>query len=76
MRRYSTRSAEDIIQEIRDINRTYGIKQFNLIGNSFEDPGDKGKEKISKFCNLLLEMGLNINVGCYIKGDFIKRERE
>lgn len=76
MRRYSTRSAEDIVQEIRDINRRYGIKQFNLIGNSFEDPGDKGKEKISKFCDLLLELGLNINVGCYIKGDFIKRERD
>lgn len=76
MRRYSTRSPQDIVNEMKNIYKRYGVRHFLLSGNSFEDLGRRGKEKINNFCNILLGEGIHFTVGCYIRPNFIREQSD
>lgn len=54
------RSPYDIIEEIKYLNKKYGVDTFDFVDSTFEDPGPKGKERITKIANLILENDLKI----------------
>lgn len=55
-RRWKARSAENIIKEIVFFQQKYGIEEFHI-----EDPNPTiNKERIKKFCNLLIERDIHI----------------
>jgi len=76
MKKYSTRTPEDIFIEIKELHTSYGITQFNIMSNSFDDFGKKGKEKIDVFCDMLFNEGLKISLSCYLKGNFLSNEED
>lgn len=74
MRRYSGRSAGDLWEEIDNLYENYKINRYFFTGNSFENPGVIGKERIREFCRLRKERKNAYSFGCYISGNFIKNE--
>ncbi len=76
MRKYSTRRVEDLVNEIFYYYDKFNIRQFFFVGNSFEDPGAAGKQKINELCDIIMQSGKNISLGCYIRGNFIKKKED
>lgn len=54
------RSPEDVVAEMEDVYRRYGVNTFEIVDSTFEDPGPTGKARIGHFANLLIERGLPI----------------
>jgi radical SAM superfamily enzyme YgiQ (UPF0313 family) len=54
-------SPERLIEEIEHLYHNYGVRIINFVDPSFEDPGKKGKERIRKIANLLIEKDLRIS---------------
>ena len=54
-------SPERVVREIDYLYTTYGVKIINFVDPSFEDPGKKGKNRIEKIANLLIEKDLKIS---------------
>jgi len=66
---WNGRSAEDIYNEIVEINTEFGIRWFYFTSSSFEDLGLAGKNKIRKLCLLLKENNKNFAFRYYLRAD-------
>ncbi|AEY67362.1 radical SAM protein [Clostridium sp. BNL1100] len=63
------RSPENVVEELKYLNNTYNIKQFNFLDPTFEDPGHKGKERIRKIAELILESDLDITFLAHMRAE-------
>jgi len=54
-------SPERLIQEIEYLYHKFGARLFNFVDPSFEDPGKKGKNRIKKIADMLIEKDLRIS---------------
>lgn len=62
------RSVENVIDEIRWISNEYGIRQFEFIDNSFEDPFPY-LERAKCIANALLEQDLKVAYGANMRAE-------
>lgn len=67
--KWSGRSAESLFQEVLSIYKTTKARIFIFTGSSFEDPGTLGKERISRFCDLVIESNLPVSFRCYLRAE-------
>lgn len=63
------REIEDVFNEIVFINSKYGIRDFTFVDGSFEDPGDIGKKRINKLCDLLLNYPIKMTFWCWLRAE-------
>lgn len=55
------RSPNNVVEEISYLVKNYDAQMFNFVDASFEDPGEKGKERIAQIAKLIIEKGLQIS---------------
>ncbi len=55
------RTPENVVSELKELVNTFGIRHFMFIDPTFEDPGEKGKERIREISRLIIKENLNIN---------------
>lgn len=58
--RLRKRSPENIISEIELLNKEYGVREIHIEDDNFTFD----RERVVKFCNMLLDKELNINWAC------------
>lgn len=63
------RSVEDIYDEICNLHRTYGIRCFMFNDASLEDPGEMGRERLSRLCDLLLDTPEQFAFRCFFRSE-------
>lgn len=66
------RSMKDVFEEIKRINIEFGIKIFNFVDASFEDPGLLGKQRINELCDYISEYGVPLAFRCFIRAETFK----
>lgn len=66
------RSAEKIVEEIEYIVNTYGIKTFNFIDGSLEDPGP-GVKRIRSIVEGIVKRKLNISYFADLRSEFQRK---
>lgn len=70
--KWSGRSAESLFEEVLYIYNNTKARIIIFTGSSFEDPGDRGKERISKFCDLMIDAGIPVSFRCYLRAESFK----
>ena len=68
-RQWVGREIVDVFNEIVSLNEKYNINSFIFNDGSFGDPGKLGKERIQKFCNLILSQDKKFTFYIYIRAD-------
>lgn len=71
-KRWRGRSIDNVVDEIHHIVNIYGIKAFNIIDGSFEDPGNN-IERIKGIAENILSRGLQISYYVQIRAEFYKQ---
>jgi radical SAM superfamily enzyme YgiQ (UPF0313 family) len=71
-KRWRGRSIEKIIDELEYIINQYGIKTFNIIDGSFEDPGP-GFERAWNIAEAIVKRNLNISYYTNLRAEFHRR---
>lgn len=71
---WDSRDMEDVVEELKSINKQYGIKYFSFIDPSFEDPGLSGKERIREFCELILKFEEKLYFWCYLRTETFDKD--
>lgn len=67
--KWNGRTAESIYDEIKTLYDSERIIFFDFTGGSFEDPGTRGKQKIDRLCNYIINDGLKITMKCYLRAN-------
>lgn len=69
---YRPRSPENVVDEIIYMQKKYGTKSFMIVDDNFS----MSKERVVRFCNLLLDKRLEIKWGCAqgVRGDALDYE--
>jgi radical SAM superfamily enzyme YgiQ (UPF0313 family) len=65
-----TRSAKKIFEEIKLLNKDYGIKEIAF----YDDTFTAFKQNVVDLCDLLIASGLNITWSCFARVDFVSEE--
>jgi len=60
---------ERVIDEIEYLHNEFGVKLINFVDPTFEDPGKKGKLRIERIANLLLEKDIQISFKANIRAE-------
>lgn len=62
------RSADNIVQEILNLNKKYGIKIFSIIDSNFMGCGNAGKQRAIDFAKLVIQNQLDIkfDIACRV----------
>lgn len=71
---YRIRSAENVVEELYHVYTTLNINAFVIVDPSFEDPGKKGKERLRKIAEGILEKGIDINYLVHFRAESFKEE--
>ena len=66
-KRWRGRSPERVVDELEMLVRGYGARLFNFSDSSFEDPGQRGKERSRAICNEIIERGLSLSAKIYMR---------
>lgn len=63
------RSPESVVDEMEAIYRGMGVRDFEFVDSTFEDPGGTAwaKQRIASIARLILDRGLNITFGCCVQ---------
>ncbi|WP_432409066.1 B12-binding domain-containing radical SAM protein [Wukongibacter sp. M2B1] len=69
--RWRGRSVENVVDEIQHIINKHGIRAFNFIDGSFEDPGNDFK-RIYSIAKGILDSGLTISYYVHMRAEFFK----
>lgn len=70
------RSPENIVLEIKDIIEKWNIRNFMFIDPTFEDPGEKGKARIRRLAELIIEEKLDITFLVNVRAENWKEKDE
>lgn len=64
------RSAKNIVDEIKILQKNYGIKEINFYDDTFTSL----QKEITEFCKILISESIKINWSCFSRVDFIHFE--
>lgn len=67
---YRTRSAENVVDEIEIMRRSWGIREFFLVDNVFT----VDKDRVDIICERIIEKQLNIAFNCVSRADLVTPE--
>ncbi|MEF2965918.1 radical SAM protein [Paenibacillus sp. M1] len=70
--RWRGRSVEGLVDEIEEIAQRYGVRRFNIVNNSFEDPGSDAKS-VKKFAEEILKRNLTISYSINLRTIFQRK---
>ncbi|MCL1950178.1 MAG: radical SAM protein [Turicibacter sp.] len=57
-----------LVEEVRHVASTYGVRRFFFTDDNLFDPGDAGaKNRVADLCRGLLGLGLDLDFKCYCK---------
>lgn len=70
-KRWRGRSVKNIVDELEYIVNTYGIRTFNFIDGSFEDPGDDS-DRLWQIAREIVDRKLFISYFCHMRAEFYK----
>jgi anaerobic magnesium-protoporphyrin IX monomethyl ester cyclase len=70
------RSPEDVVTELKYLHDKYKIKQFNFLDPTFEDPGVKGKNRIHRIAELIIDANLDITFLVHMRAENWSNEDE
>ncbi len=62
-----TRSAEHIVDEIKTLQRRYGIREVSF----YDDTFTIYKQSVLRFCELILERGMDVSWSCFARTDCV-----
>jgi radical SAM superfamily enzyme YgiQ (UPF0313 family) len=65
------RSPVNIVDEIEYLNKEYGIENFSMLDNSFEDPLLEGPDRLNDICEEILNRGLDIFFTVHMRAESI-----
>lgn len=68
------RSPKNIVDELEDLMKQYGISVFTFVDDNFIGPGTKGKKRAADIAQEILERGLNIKFTIYCRPDDVDEE--
>ncbi|NLO09176.1 MAG: radical SAM protein [Clostridiales bacterium] len=71
--RWRGRSPENIVEEIKQIVREYGINRFWFIDDSFEDHEAHNQDRMWKIARKIVDAGLNITYETYFRSEVYKK---
>jgi len=60
---------ERVVEEIEYLYNEFGVKLINFVDPTFEDPGKKGKLRIEKIANLLIQKDIRISFKTNIRAE-------
>ena len=63
------REMEDVFNELMLVYNTYHINSFFFNDGSFEDPGEFGKDRILKLCNLILSQPVKFIFYIFVRAE-------
>ncbi len=69
--RWRGRNPEEVVEEIAQINRQYGIRVFKFNDPNVFGPGKKGREHVAKICSGIIKRGLNLSLMAFCRGNDI-----
>jgi radical SAM superfamily enzyme YgiQ (UPF0313 family) len=64
------RSAQDIIKEIKVLQKKYGIKEISF----YDDTFTLFKDVVNAFCDIILREKIDITWSCFTRVDYVSRE--
>lgn len=67
------RDINTFIDEIEMLQKKYGAVFFNIIDSSFEDPGQKGIERMEEFCRQVKERNINASFKIHLRAETISK---
>ena len=74
--RWHGRSPDNVVQEIENIVKEYGFKNFLFVDDNYVGPGINGINRIDKIADLLIEKNLNIKYATNFRAtDVIRCEK-
>ncbi|MBQ1026037.1 B12-binding domain-containing radical SAM protein [Micromonospora sp. C95] len=74
--KWRARSAELVVQEMKNLVERYGIKFFWFSEDNFIPPSKRGRQRASEIADLLIESGLKVGYRALLRADAINGERE
>lgn len=67
------KSIDRVINEIEDSVKK-GVKRFNIVDLSFEDPGLRGKKRMLEFVEAITKKKLQINYTVHFRAEFVRED--
>ena len=65
------RSAEKIVDEIEQLQKTYNIDAFRFTDATFEDPGKEGLRRANKIFDLIIHKKLKISLHLFTRAEIV-----
>ncbi|MUG45285.1 B12-binding domain-containing radical SAM protein [Paenibacillus woosongensis] len=75
-KKWRGRAIQDVVNEMEHLNRNFEVKQFNIIDNSFEDPGLLGKKRLFDFVNAINEKQSKFYFNCLTRAESYTSEED
>lgn len=73
-KKWRGRNIEDVFNEIVSIYKQYNKRIFMISDSSFEDPGELGKARINKLCDMLLAYPVKFSLTCFFRAESFKEK--
>lgn len=70
------RSAQNVVDELEYLSKTFGAKIFNFSDSSFEDPGRLGKLRSREICEGIIDRQLPLSIKIYMRCETMKTEED
>lgn len=68
------RDITDVYKEVIYLHEKYGVQSYSINDGSFEDPGKLGKERVNKFCELVLNSGYKFHFWAFLRAETFTEE--
>ena len=75
-KRWRSRSAENVVDEIEDLVNKYNVKLINLQDSAFDEPGRFYAKRTREFCEEILKRNLEISMKAYFRAHAVKFDEE
>jgi len=67
------RDGKMFVDEIEMLQKKYGVIFFNVIDSSFEDSGKKGIDEMNRFCEDIVERGIEASFKIHLRGETVDK---
>ena len=67
------RDGKIFVDEIEMLQKKYGVTFFNIIDSSFEDSGKKGLNEMDRFCDDIVERGIEASFKIHLRGETVDK---
>ena len=70
------RGAMDMFNEIEEIYKKYNVKFFYFLDSAIEGWGEKGKQRISLFCDIINKSKIKLSFRAFIRAESFKNNKK